>query len=138
MGFNDPIFWSFVVIAFSIALLTEVAILVHVLFVTRQALRWYLLLLVPLTVSTWSFAVAWCVSSKLWYLSQVTHFHLSPAVYHAFKEMVAQLSISCQLQTAIIIGVLAIMLFMRRIAFPHTYRPPVWTLARDRLLTVNS
>jgi hypothetical protein len=118
----------------SIALLTEVALLVHVLFVTRQALRWYLLLLVPLNVSIWSFCVAWYTSNKFEYLSQVTHFHLTPAIYHALKEIVAQLVLACQLQTAITIVVFAIMIFMRRIALPHIEQPPVWTLAKDHLL----
>jgi len=138
MSFNDPIFWSFVVTMCSIALLTEGARLVHVLFVTRQALRWYLLLLVPLTVSIWSFSVAFDTSNKFEYLSLVTHFHLNSAIYHALKEMLAQLILACQLQTAITIVVFAIMLFMRRMTLPRTDRPPVWTLAKDHLLTVNS
>ena len=70
MNFNDPIFWSFVVTMCSIALLTEGALLVHVLFVTRQTLKVYLLLTGSidreyLVLLLWH----WYTSNKFEYLS---------------------------------------------------------------------
>ena len=86
----------------------------------------------------WSFCVTWYASNKFEYLSQVTHFHFTAAIYHALKEIVAQLVLACQLQAAITIVVFAIMLFVRRIALPRTDQPPVWALAKEHLLTGNS
>jgi hypothetical protein len=132
MSFNDPIFWSFVLTMCSIALLTEVALLVHMLFIMRQRLWWYLLLVIPLAVSLWSFTVAWNVSNKFEYLILVPHTHLTTASYHILKEMVAQLINFCQLQTAITLVVFVIMVVVERIALPRT-DPPVWTLVREHL-----
>jgi len=132
MSFNDPIFWSFVVTMCSIALLTEVALLVHGLFVTRQALRRYLLLLIPLTMSILSFTVAWYASSKFEYLATVTHIHLSGAMSLAFRTMLSQLIHICQLQVALTIVVFVVMVVVERIALPRT-DPPVWTHVREHL-----
>ena len=84
MNFNNPIFWSFVVIMCSIALLTEVTQLVHVFFMTRQPLRWYLLLLIPVAVSIWSCTVAWNVAGEYDNLHIVPHIHISTSLWHAF------------------------------------------------------
>jgi hypothetical protein len=117
----------------SIALLTEGALLVHGLFVTRQALRRYLLLVVPLTASFWSFTVAWYASSKFEYLASVTHLHISGAMRLALRTMLLQLIHICQLQIALTIVVFVIMLFVERKAFPRTDQPPIWTLVREHL-----
>ena len=127
MNFNDPIFWSFVVTMCSIALLTERAPLVHVLFVTRQTLSWYLLLLVPLTVSIWSFCVAWYASNKFEYLASVTHIHINRAWWLA---MISSLNHTYQVQIGIMIAVLAILLFIEGEVLPRSVQPPVWTLLK--------
>jgi hypothetical protein len=137
MHFNDPIFWSFIVTLCSIALLTEASLLFHVLFVTRQRFWRYLLVIFPVAVSLWSFAVALDTSNKFESLPLVGYVYYGFASYHALKEIIAHLIIACQLQAVITIAVFAAMLILRRIMLPRTDRPPVWTLAKDRFLSVN-
>ena len=141
MHFNDPIFWSFIVTICSIALLTEASLLFHVLFLTRQRLWRYLLITIPVAVSLWSFAVAFDTSNKFEYFSLVFHIQLNFGINHGLreltKELAAHLVLVCQLQAVITISVFATMLIIRRMTLPRTDRPPVWTLAKDRFLSVN-
>jgi hypothetical protein len=127
MSFNDPIFWSLAVTTCSIALLTEGARLVHVLFVTRQRLWWYLLAVMAVAVSIWSFAVALYTSNKIEYLASVTHIHINRAWWLA---MISPLNHTYQLQIGITIAVLAILLFIEGEVLPRSVQPPVWTLLK--------
>jgi hypothetical protein len=134
MNFDNPITWSFLVTMCSIALLTQGAVLVHVLFMTRQSFQWYLLPLVLFSVSYWSFNVALHTSNEWEYHSLVPHLHISPAFFYA---KAAPLIFACQLQIAITITIFAIMLIVRITLLPRTNQPPVWTLSRERLFRVN-
>lgn len=137
MHFNDPIFWSFIVTMCSIALLTEASLLFHVLFVTRQRLWRYLLVIIPVAVSIWSFAVALDTSNKSEYLSLLMHRQLDFGIYHGLKEIAARLVLAYQLQAVITISVFIAMLIIRRTTLPRTVHPPVWNLAKDRFHSVN-
>jgi hypothetical protein len=127
MSFNDPLVWSFVLTMCSIALLTEVARLVHVLFITRQRLWWYLLAVMEVAVSIWSFAVALYTSNKIEYLSLVTHVHINRAWW---LTMISPLIHTYQLQIGITIVVFAILLFIEGEVLPRSVQPPVWTLLK--------
>jgi hypothetical protein len=137
MIFNDPIFWSFIVTMCSIALLTEAALLFHVLFVTRQRLWRYPLVIIPVAVSIWSYAVAFDTSNKSEYLSLVIHLQLIFGRNHGLKEIAAHLDLVCQHQAVITISVFATMLIIRRMTLPITVQPPVWTHAKNRLFSTN-
>ena len=137
MHFNDPIFWSFIVTICSIALLTEASLLFHVLFVTRQRFWRYLLVIFPVAVSLWSFAVALDTANKFESLPLVGYVYYGFASYHALKEIIAHLIIACQLQAVITIAVFAAMLILRRIMLPRNGLPPVWTFAKNRLFSTN-
>ena len=127
MSFNDPIFWSLVVTMCSIALLTEVARLIHVLFIMRQRLWWYLLVVLAVAVSIWFFAVALYTSNKIEYLSLVTHVHINRAWWLA---MISPLIHTYQLQIEIMIVVFAILLIIEGEVLPRSVQPPVWTLLK--------
>jgi hypothetical protein len=120
MSFNDPIFWSLVVTMCSIALLTEVARVVHVLFITRKRLWLYLLAVMAVAMSIWSFAVALYTSNNIEYLSLVTHFHITRAWWLA---MIPPLIQTCQLQIGLTIVFFAILIFIERKVLPQTDQP---------------
>jgi hypothetical protein len=134
MNFNNPIFWSFVVTICSIVLLTEAALLFHVLFVTRQRLWRYLLVIILVEVSLWSFAVAFDTSNKFEYLSLVTHVHINRAWWLA---TISPLIHALQLQIGLTIATCALMLLIRSMVFPRTDRPPVWVIVKERLFSAN-
>jgi hypothetical protein len=130
MSFNDPNFWFFVVTMCSIALLTEVSLLVHVLLKTRQRLWRYLLVPIPVAKCIWSFTVIWYVLNTAYPFYTGIFFGHSGLV---FVRTFSPLVYLCQLHIGLMIASFAIMLFLERIALPHSDRPPVWTLTKDRL-----
>jgi hypothetical protein len=134
MNFNDPNFWTFVVTMCSIALLTEAARIIHVLFVTRQCLWRYLLAIIPIAVSILSCIVVWNASKAFGNLSLVTHLHINQAWWLA---RISPLIHALQLQIGISIVVFTILLFVERMVLPRTNQPPTWTLALDCLFPAN-
>jgi hypothetical protein len=131
MGFNDPNFWLFVVTICSIALLTEISLLVHMLLMTRQRLWRYLLVMIPMAKCIWSFTVIWYALNTAYPFYTGIFFGGNRLVFIMIFLPLVHL---CQLQIGIMITSFAILLFLERIALPRTDRPPVWTLTKDRLL----
>jgi hypothetical protein len=127
MNFNNPIDWSFIVTLCSIALFIEATLLVHVLFVTQQAFKWYLLFTLPLIVCIWTFYVAWHISDQFEYHSLVPHIHISGIICH---QVASPLIVACQIQTALIVLTFMIIILVQNVLLPSTNHPPAWTLAR--------
>ena len=134
MSFNAPNFWFFVVTMCSIALMTEVSLLVHVLLMTRQRLWGYFLVVIPVAKCIWSFTVVWYALNTEYLLLPYTGIHFSGHDRLVFIRTISPLIRLCQLQIGITIVVFAILLFMERIALPRIDQSPVWILAKDRLL----
>ncbi len=134
MSFNAPNFWFFVVTMCSIALMTEVSQLVHVLLMTRQRLWGYFLVVIPVAKCIWSFTVVWYALNTEYLLLPYTGIHFSGHDRLVFIRTISPLVHLCQLQIGILIASFTILLFVERIALPRTHQPPVWTLAKDRLL----
>lgn len=133
MSFNAPNFWLFVVTMCSIAMMTEVSLLVHVLLMTRQRLWGYFLVVILVAKCVWSFTVVWYILNTEYLLLPYTGIHFSGHDGLVFIRTISPLVHLCQLQIGITIVVFAILLFVERIALPRTDQPPIWTLAKDRL-----
>jgi hypothetical protein len=132
MSFMNPNFWLFVVTICSIALLTEVCLLIRMLLMSRQRLWRYLLVMIPVAKCIWSFAVIWYVLNTDYFFLSYTGMTYAPL--RLIREANSQCIHLCQLQVGIIIASFAITLIVERIALPHTNRPPVWSPTKDRLL----
>ncbi len=129
---NNIYIWPLILALCSLALFVEAALLVHVLVSTRQAFWRYLLVVIPLAVSAWSFAVTWNTLNLYENLSNLTH--LTPTLYHMIKAMLSQAISASQVQAGITVAVFIAMQFVERKMLPHADQPPVWTLTREQLL----
>jgi len=132
MSFNDPTIWSAILLICLLALLVEGAAIFRVLFATQQTPRRYLLLLLPLTVSLWSFAVLWHAINVAAFPAYIGH--LNYAVYHMLRASIDQAIIACQVQSAITIAVFGALLFIERRMLPHIDGVSAWVLARERMI----
>ncbi len=132
MAFNNIYIWPLILALCSLALFVEAAMLVHVLVSTRQAFWRYLLVVIPLAVSAWSFAVTWNTLNLYENLSNLTH--LTPTLYHMIKAMLSQAISASQVQAGITVAVFIAMQFVERKMLPRADQPPVWTLTRGQLL----
>jgi hypothetical protein len=133
MSFNNPNFWFFVLTICSIALLTEVSLLVHMLLMTRQRLWRYLLVVIPVAKCIWSFTVIWYTLNTAYLLLPYIGIHFSRHNRLVYIRTISPLVHALQLQIGILIASFTIMLFLERIALPRTDQPPVWTLTKDLL-----
>ena len=133
MDFNNIYIWPLILALCSLVLFVEAALLVHMLVCTRQAFWRYLLVVIPLAVSAWSFVVAWNTLNLYENLSNLTHLHLDPVLYRMIKAMVSQAISTSQVQAGITMAVFILMLFVERKLLPRADQPPVWTLAREQL-----
>jgi hypothetical protein len=132
MAFNNIYIWPLILALCSLALFVEAALLVHVLVSTRQAFWRYLLVVIPLAVSAWSFAVTWNTLNLYENLSNLTH--LTPTLYRMIKAMLFQAISASQVQAGITVAIFIAMQFVERKTLPRADQPPVWTLTREQLL----
>ncbi len=131
MPFDNVNLWSMLVTICALALFIEAVFMARTLILTRRALYWYLLLLVPLAVSAWSIIVATGAITQAGQISLLAHLHLTPVLYQKIQGMLGQLILVCQVQAAITVAVFALCAFIERKALPRFDRPPLWTLARE-------
>jgi hypothetical protein len=134
MAFNNIYIWPLILALCSLALFVEAALLVHVLVSTRQAFWRYLLVVIPLAVSAWSFAVTWNTLNLYENLSNLTSSHLTLTLYRMIKAMPSQAISASQVQAGITVAVFIAMQFVERKMLPRADQPPVWTLTREQLL----
>src|SRR6266571_186986 len=123
MSFNAPNFWFFVVTMCSIALMTEVSLLVHVLLMTRQRLWGYFLVVIPVAKCIWSFTVVWYALNTEYLLLPYIAIHFSGHNRLVFISTITPFVHLSQLQIGTTIVVFAILLFMERRALPCTDQP---------------
>lgn len=133
MSLNDPTTWSFILLICLLALLVEGATIFRTLFATQQTPRRYLLLLLPITVSIWSFAVLWHALNMAEFSPYIS-VHVSPVLWHMLRMRLDQAIIACQVQSAITMAVFGTLLFIERRTLPPIERVPAWVLARERMI----
>ena len=134
MDFNAATIWSFIATLCFLALLVEGVTIFRILFITRQPLRRYFVLLIPLIVSTWSFGVLWSALNVFASLPTYHGTHMSFAFYHTIMRLSDQAITACQVQSGIALAVFIALIFIERKILPHVERTPAWVLARKQTI----
>jgi len=130
--------WSVILALCAFVLFVKVSLLVRALIVTRQAAWKYLLVLLPLIVSVWSFIVA---TNLLQVYSDTLHsfvpgLHFSLLLFYYLKATMLQAANDSIIQVLVTLLVFRFTLFIERRAIPRVERTPAWVLARETLLRV--
>jgi hypothetical protein len=138
MFFDMALVWPVILALCAFVLFVKASLLMRALIVTRQAAWKYLLVLLPLIVSAWSFVVA---TNSLYVYSDtlrsfVSDIHFGPSLYYYLKATMLQAANESIIQLLVILLVFWFTLFIERRAIPRLERTPAWVLARETLLRV--
>ncbi len=138
MFFDMALVWPVILSLCAFVLFVKASLLIRALIVARQAAWKYLLVLLPLIVSAWSFAVA---TNSLYVYSYtlrglVSGIHFGPFLYYYLKATMLQAANDSIIQLLVTLLVFWFTLFIERRAIPRVERTPAWVLARETLLKV--
>ncbi len=136
MDFYAPLTWPFILTVCAFVLFMKAMLSLRALIIMRQAWWKYLLVLLPLGVSAWSFVVATHSLDMYWNLLQILPPHGSPYTFDYFWVTVLQAVNASLTQILITLLTLWLTLFLERRAIPRVERTPAWVLARETLLRV--
>ncbi|HYK85556.1 MAG TPA: hypothetical protein VEV19_09335 [Ktedonobacteraceae bacterium] len=133
MDFTDTL-WTFILTMCLIALMVEGATLFRILFLTRQSLARYLLLLLPIIGCLWSFAVLLHALNAFMTFPTYIDIHLNATTYHMLRAEIDQATIACQIQSAIALVIFLVLIVIERKTLPHVEQTPIWLLAKDQTI----
>ena len=124
-------FWASIALFCAFALFVEGVLLVRILFLTHQMRRKYLLAMIPLLVSIWSFIIVLHASIVFSYWIGL---HLSPLAYQKLHLFIMQSIGVFQIQIDIMLIVFIVVLFIQKETLPHISRTPVWVMRKSSFL----
>ena len=124
-------FWASIALFCAFALFVEGVLLVRILFLTHQMRRKYLLAMIPLLVSIWSFIIVLHASIVFSYWIGL---HLSPLAYQKLHVFIMQSIGVFQIQIDIMLIVFIVVLLIQKETLPHIIRTPVWVMRKSSFL----
>ncbi len=135
MNTNMLLFWSFALTVCAFALFVHSLLLMRKL-IHSQHLSWWKMLTVILTcmVSIWSLIMAFDAFSMVPIFNDIFGTHFTIQFYMMFQTSIDMATISCQVQTAIVVAVFMIGAYLERKMFPNVKLAPQWvTMIESRL-----
>lgn len=133
MDFNDTL-WTFILTMCLIALMVEGATLFRILFLTRQSLTRYLLLLLPIIGCLWSFAVLLHALNAFMTYPTYISTHLNANTFHMLRAEIDQATIACQVQSGIALVIFLVLIVIERKTLPRVEQTPIWLLAKEQTM----
>ncbi len=136
MNINMLLFWSFTLTACAFVLFVHSVLLMRKL-IHSQHLSWWKMLVVVLScmVSIWSTFVAFGAFSMVPNFDDILGTHFTIQFYMMFKASIDMATISCQIQTTIVVAVYIIGAYLERKLFPPVKLAPQWVTIRENRLT---
>ena len=136
--YNDLQTWSFILIVCAFVLFVQTLLVIRTLVLMRQSpihyLRYLLIVLIPLGISTWAFVVS-LSGYDATSLLPPPHIHLTAAAYQPFENAVTQAVIAHQIMTVFVVIMIVMLAVFERKMLPAVERVPLWVRMRERRLT---
>lgn len=135
MNTNMLLFWSFALTVCAFALFVHSLLLLRKLILSPHLSAWKILTVVLSTlVSIWSMFVAFGGLSTVPNFNGLILGHGGPIFYMIVNASIDMATISCQVQTAIVVAVFMIGAYLERKMFPTVKLAPQWvTMIESRL-----
>jgi hypothetical protein len=128
--------WAFVLTICAFALFVHSLLLLRKLIHSQHLSAWKMLTVVLSTlVSIWSMFVAFGGFSTEPNFYGMFVPHSGWNFYMMFKASIDMATVSCQVQTAIVVAVFIIGVYLERKMFPHVELAPQWVTTRENRLT---
>ncbi|HLJ32798.1 MAG TPA: hypothetical protein VKU38_04065 [Ktedonobacteraceae bacterium] len=127
------LFWAFTLTVCAFALFVHSLLLLRKLIHTQHLSAWKMLTVVlSVLVSIWSLFMAFgAFSMEPNFSGNIIWGHFSLAFYIGLKANIDMATVSCQVQTAIVVAVFIIGAYLERKMFPIVKPAPQWVTVRE-------
>lgn len=135
MNTNMLLFWAFTLTVCAFALFVHSLLLLRKLIHSQHLSAWKMLTVVlSVLVSIWSLFMAFGAFSMVPNFYGIFLPHITLAFYMGFKASIDMATVSCQVQTAIVVAVFIIGAYLERRMFPIVKPAPQWVTMRGSRL----
>lgn len=133
MNTNMLLFWAFTLTVCAFALFVHSLFMLRKLIVSQHLSAWKMLIVVlSALVSIWSLFMAFGAFSMVPNFYGISLPHTTLAFYMGFARGIDMATVSCQVQTAIVVAVFIIGAYLERKMFPIVRPAPQWVTIREK------